>query len=112
VLVKYSALTLLAATGLASWAFAAQGGPAPDARSPFVAAVTQRGFTVTGTVVSSRDGSLVLKIDDHGHRIPFSLAASVSAAELRPGSRVSVHYHPAGATGQVVDAIEASPPRR
>jgi len=61
---------------------------------------------VTGTVVSERDGSLVLKIDDHGHRIPFSLSRSVSPAELESGARVSVRYHPTGSTGQAADAVE------
>jgi ferric-dicitrate binding protein FerR (iron transport regulator) len=112
VLVKHFALALLAAAGLASWALGSQGGPAPGASNPFAVDVARRSFTVTGTVVSSRDGSLVLKIDDHGHRIPFSLSPSVSASDLRAGGRVTVHYHPTGATGQVVDAVEAAPPRR
>jgi len=108
VLVKHHAIALLTAVVLASPAFGAQAGPAS---SPFVVEVARRSFTVAGTVVSSRDGSLVLKIDDHGHRIPFSLSPSVSAAELRTGSRVTVHYHPTGPMGQVVDAVEAAPRR-
>ena len=106
---KHYAIAFLTSATLASLAFGAQDA---STSSPFVVAVAQRSFTVTGTVVSVREGSLVVKIDDHGHRIPFALASSVSTADLRAGSRVTVHYHPAGATGQVVDAVEAAPPRR
>ena len=97
----------LTVAGLASSAFVwAQGGPAAGQSNPFAADLAQRSFAVAGTVVSARSGSLVLKIDDHGHRIPLSLSPSVSPAELRAGSRVSVRYHPAGSTGQIADAVE------
>jgi hypothetical protein len=68
--------------------------------------VEQRSFTVTGTVVSARSGALVVRIDDHGHRITFSLGPRVTPGELRAGSRVSVHYRPTGATGQIADEVE------
>jgi hypothetical protein len=107
--VKHYAIAFLTSAALASSVFGAQGG---STSSPFVVAVGQRSFTVTGSVVSVREGSLVVKIDDHGHRIPFTLASSVSTADLRAGSRVAVHYHPTGSTGQVADAVEPAPPRR
>ena len=95
----------LTAAALASSAFVwAQTTPAAGV-NPFATDVNQRSFTVTGTVVSVRSGSLVVKIDDHGHTIPFSLGPSVSPAELRAGSRVSVRYHPTGSTGQVADEV-------
>ena len=60
---------------------------------------------MTGTVVSARSGSLVVKIDDHGHR-SGSRWAPGHPAELRAGSRVSVRYRPTGSTGQVADDVE------
>jgi hypothetical protein len=98
----------VAAVGLVSPAFPASGQP-----NPFAPDVDQRSFTVTGTVVSVRSGTLVLRIDDHQHRIPFSLGPSVSPAQLRAGTRVSVRYHPTGSTGQAADAVEiTAAPRR
>jgi hypothetical protein len=102
---RHYASVLLTAAALASSAFAwAQRTPAAGV-NPFAADVNQRSFTVTGTVVSVGSGSLVVKIDDHGHPIPFSLGPSVSPAELGAGSRVSVRYHPTGSTGQVADEV-------
>ncbi len=77
-----------------------------DQSNPFVSVVTDRSFTVSGRVVSTRGGSLVVRIDDHGHRIPFSLGSGVSTSDLRVGSRVNVRYHASGATGQVADEIQ------
>jgi hypothetical protein len=101
------AIAFLAVVGLASPALVwAQAGRASEQQDPFLADATRRSITVTGTVVSAQSGSLVLKIDDHGHRIPFSLSSSVSPADLRAGNRVSVRYHPTGSTGQAADAVE------
>jgi hypothetical protein len=103
--VRHYGPVFLTAAALASSAFIwAQSTPAGGA-NPFAADVNQRSFTVTGTVVSARSGLLVVKIDDHGHPIPFSLGSSVSPADLRAGSRVSVRYHPTGSTGQVADEV-------
>jgi ferric-dicitrate binding protein FerR (iron transport regulator) len=100
-------LTAFLAAGLASSALAlAQGHPATGQSIPLTLDVEQRSFTVTGTVVSARSDALVVRIDDHGHRITFSPGPRVSPAELRAGSRVSVRYHPAGSTGQIADAVE------
>jgi hypothetical protein len=105
-------VTAFLAAALASSALA-QGNPAPGPSNPFALGVEQRTFTVTGTVVSARNGTLVVRIDDHGHRIPFSLGPRVSPAELRAGSRVSIHYHPTGSTGQIADEVEViAGPRR
>lgn len=103
---KRHAIALLAAAGLASPALVWAQGRASEQPNPFAKDAARRSITVTGTVVSARSGSLVVKIDDHGHRIPFSLASSVSPADLRDGARVSVRYHPTGATGQTADAVE------
>ena len=100
-------ITAFLAAGLASSALAlAQGQPAPGQSNPFVVDVEQRSFTVTGTVASARSGALVVRIDDHGHPITFSLGPRVSPTDLRAGSRVSVRYRPTGSTGQVADDVE------
>lgn len=96
------------AVGLASSALP----EAPTSPNPFAAGLDNRSFTVTGTVVSARSGTLVLRIDDHRHRIPFSLGPTVLPAELRAGTRASVRYHPTGSTGQVADEVELTGPRR
>ncbi len=72
----------------------------------FVVDVNKREVEVTGTVVSNRNGRMVVQIDDHHHRIPFQLSSAAAAENVRPGSRVDVHYHPTGATGQEADAIQ------
>ena len=78
---RHYASVFLAVAALASSAFVwAQSNPAAGV-NPFAADVNQRSVIVTGTVVSVRSGSLVVKIDDHGHPIPFSLGP-VAPAEL------------------------------
>jgi hypothetical protein len=71
------------------------------------------GITTTGTVVSKSDSSLVVRIDDHRHRIAFDVDASTRLPDgLAAGQRVSVVYHPTGSTGQKADTvtlIEPSP---
>jgi hypothetical protein len=110
--VRHSVSVFLTAAALVSSALVwAQSTPAA-AVNPFAADTYQRSFTVTGTVVSVRGGSLVVKIDDHGHRIPFSLGPSVSPADLRAGSRVSVRYHATGSTGQAADEVVVLAGRR
>lgn len=100
-------VTAFLVAGLASSALAlAQGNPSAGPSIPLTRDVEQRSFTVTGTVVSARSGALVVKIDDHGHRITFSPGSRVNPADLRAGSRVRIHYHPAGTTGQIADDVE------
>jgi hypothetical protein len=61
---------------------------------------------VSGTLESIRSGSMVVRIDQHGHSIPFQIAsASQVPSGLTPGSRVTVVYHPLGATGQMADTV-------
>jgi hypothetical protein len=63
-------------------------------------------FTTTGTVVATGRDSLVVRIDDHGHRIPFAIEKpSALPAGVAVGSRVSVSYHPTGTTGQAADSV-------
>ena len=106
---RHSVTALLAAGFVSSALALAQGNPAAAGQSvPLTPDVEQRSFTVTGTVVSARSGALVVRIDDHGHRISFSLGPRVTPADLRAGSRVRVQYHPAGSTGQVADGVEVT----
>ena len=77
------------AAALTSSAFVwAQSTPAAGV-NPFAADVNQRSFTVTGTVVSVGSGSLVVKIDDHGHPIPCQVADEVTviAGQRSRGTR-------------------------
>ncbi len=97
---------------IATVAIGATSQPTRTSSPTMVTNVSERTYSVTGTVVSARGGSLVVRIDDHGHRIPFSLGSGVSASDLRAGSRVSVRSHPSGETGQVADEVEVlSKPR-
>jgi hypothetical protein len=67
-------------------------------------------ITTVGTVVSTGHDSLVVKIDDHGHKIPFAVGKDTTMPSgLAPGSRVSVVYHPTGATGQAADSVTLLP---
>lgn len=103
---RHSVTAFLAAGFVSSALALAQGNPAAGPSIPLTPDVEQRSFTVTGTVVSARSGDLVVRIDDHGHPISFSLGPRVSPADLRAGSRVSVRYRPTGSTGQVADDVE------
>lgn len=72
-------------------------------------------FTTSGTVVAAGRDSLVVRIDDHGHRIPFAIEkSSALPAGVGVGSRVSVSYHPTGTTGQAADTVtllQPAPPK-
>lgn len=89
----------------------AQSSPSPNPNAPgggndvFVSDANQRTFVVTGTVVRVSKDRLVVRIADHGHQIPFELAAGVGL-EIRKGNHVSVTYHPAGATSQVAERVQ------
>jgi hypothetical protein len=63
-------------------------------------------ITVSGTLESIGSGSMVVRIDQHGHSIPFQIASTSQVPSgLTPGSRVTVVYHPLGATGQAADTV-------
>jgi hypothetical protein len=75
------------------------------------AAVPQSGpsnkITIPGTVVSSRQDQLVIRTDDHGHRMAFDVSASTALPDsVRRGAHVSVTYHPEGPTGQAADEVQ------
>ena len=120
---KRNAILWLAAAGiaLAAQSSAQTGpngpnGPSPNPNAPgmgndaFVSDVNHRTFTVTGRVVRESAGQVVLRTDDHGHQITFQRAQA--AERLRAGSRVSVTYHPSGASGQVAAEVQVLEPGR
>jgi hypothetical protein len=65
-------------------------------------------ITVSGTLQSLGSDRMVVRIDQHGHSIPFQIASTSQVQSgLKPGSRVTVVYHPLGATGQMADTVTA-----
>lgn len=63
-------------------------------------------ITIPGTVVSSQPDKLILRTDDHGHRMLFDLGPATSLpGGLRKGAHVTVTYHPLGPTGQAADEV-------
>jgi hypothetical protein len=70
-------------------------------------------ITTTGTVVSKSAASLVVRIDDHRHRIAFDVDAATKLPDgLAPGQRVRIVYHPTGSTGQKADTVTLIEPAR
>ena len=68
----------------------------------------EHAIVIPGTVVSSDSGNLILRTDDHGHRMPFDVGPAVALPDgLRKGAHVSVTYHPLGPTGQAADEVLA-----
>jgi hypothetical protein len=63
-------------------------------------------ITIPGSVVSSEQDKLIIRTDDHGHRMAFDLGPATALAEgLRKGAHVTVTYHPLGPTGQAADEV-------
>jgi hypothetical protein len=63
-------------------------------------------ITIPGTVVSSDRDKLIVRTDDHGHRMPFDVGPATSLPDgLRKGAHVTVTYHPLGPTGQAADDV-------
>ena len=66
-----------------------------------------------GKVVAKSADSLVVRTEDHGHRIAFAVDRStVMPADLAVGNHVRVVYHALGSTGQAADEVKVTPPRR
>lgn len=63
-------------------------------------------LTATGTVVSTGNTSLVVKNDELGQSISFIVGTTTVLPPALPvGSRVTVHYHPVGTSGQMADRV-------
>jgi hypothetical protein len=77
------------------------------ASGPRAEAVDRAGkITIPGTVVSSSVDLLIVRTDDHGHRMTFEVAPGASMPDgLRSGAHVSITYHPLGPTGQAADEV-------
>ena len=91
---------ILAASAIVALAFAG-----PGSRETGAAVDPANAITIPGTVVSSDAGKLIIRTDDHGHRMPFEVGPATSLSSLRKGAHVSVTYHPLGLTGQVADEV-------
>jgi len=96
---SFAVLAVLAVAGLAF----ASSGEVVNSGVPFVA---------TGTVISKTPDSLVVKTDDHGHKVAFVIDRStVLPSEVAVGRHVRVVYHPTGSTGQIADTVAVSAPQ-
>lgn len=63
-------------------------------------------FLAWGTVVSKGADKLVIRTDDHGHRISFGVDGQTVLPEgLAVGRHVRIAYHPTGSTGQTADQV-------
>ena len=84
----------------------------PGSNEAGAAVDREHAIMIPGTVVSSDSRELIIRTDDHGHRMPFDLGPATSMPDRLPkGAHVSVTYHPLGPTGQAaveVRVIERS----
>jgi hypothetical protein len=70
-------------------------------------------LVATGKVVSKTSDSLVIRTDDHGHKITFAVErGTVLPDDLKTGRHVRVVYHATGSTGQTADKVTVTPPRK
>lgn len=71
-----------------------------------LAQATEPTLRVSGTVVSTGNTSMVVKSDENGQPMSFLMSTTTLVpAGLSAGSRVTVFYHPIGATGQMADTV-------
>ncbi len=103
---KAKALALPAVAALALAGFASTGRAQAD-RPSAQASQPSREITIPGTVISAGHDKLVIRTDDHHHRMSFDVASASALPEsLRRGTHVEVTYHPEGPTGQQVDQVQ------
>jgi len=70
-------------------------------------------LVATGKVVSKSSDSLVIRTDDHSHKITFAVDRStVVPDDLAAGRNVRVVYHATGSTGQTADKVTITAPQR
>jgi hypothetical protein len=71
------------------------------------------GWEAEGRVVARNADEIVLRTDDHGHRITFTVDGDTKLPDdLKVGSHVRIDYHPMGSTGQTADEVEMTEPSR
>lgn len=87
-------------------AFAFASGVAPAAAAPDEVINGGVELVATGTVMSKSADALVVRTDDHGHRITFVVDRSTVLPEgLATGRRVRVVYRANGSTGQTAEHV-------
>ena len=70
-------------------------------------------LVATGKVVAKSADSLVVRTDDHAHRITFAVDRSTAMPDgLETGRHVRVVYHATGTTGQTADKVTVEAPQR
>lgn len=79
----------------------------PGSNEAGAAVEREHAITIPGTVVSSDSTKLIIRTDDHGHRMPFDIGPATSVpGPLPKGAHVSVTYHPLGPTGQAAVEVQ------
>jgi hypothetical protein len=69
-------------------------------------------YVANGTVVAKTADSVVIRTDDHGHKVTFAIErTTVLPGDITVGRHVRVVYHPMGATGQTADTMAIAPPQ-
>ena len=69
-------------------------------------------YVANGTVVAKTADSVVIRTDDHGHKITFAVDRStVLPGDITVGKHVRIVYHPMGATGQTAETVAIAPPQ-
>ena len=70
-------------------------------------------LVATGKVVKKSSDTLVVRTDDHGHKISFAVDGStVLPDDLAVGRHVRVVYHATGSEGQAADEVTLTNPQR
>jgi hypothetical protein len=66
-----------------------------------------------GKVVAKDEDSLVVRTDDHGHKIEFVVDRSTSVPDdVAVGRHVQIVYHATGTHGQTADKVTVTPARK
>lgn len=70
-------------------------------------------LVATGKVVAKSEEQLVVRTDDHGHKIEFVIERSTAVPDdVAVGKHVRVVYHATGSTGQTADTVAITPSRK
>ncbi len=70
-------------------------------------------LVATGKVVVKSEEQLVVRTDDHGHKIEFVIDRSTTVPDdVAVGKHVRVVYHATGSTGQTADTVTITPPKK
>jgi hypothetical protein len=81
-------------------------GPGPAAAAPGVVVKGGVDLVATGKVVAKTSDSLVVRTDDHGHRITFDVESRTALPDgLAVGRHVRVLYRANGSTGQTAERV-------